>query len=175
MSELVLYIAQSLDGYIARRNGSIDWLHDFDDSSTAERYDKFIETVGVIIMGYSTYQKLVEELSTEQWPYFNKEVYVFTHRILDNPYGVVFIQKNINELVLNLKNTTKSTIWLVGGSNIIDQFMQYDLIDRYIITLIPTILGEGIPLFTNLNKTTQLKQIAVTILDKCVECEYISV
>jgi dihydrofolate reductase len=175
MKQLVLYIAQSLDGYIARKNGSLDWLHDFDDESTAERYDRFIETVGVIIMGYSTYQKLIEELKTDQWPYYDKQVYVLTHRKLDNPFGVIFVQDNIKELVLNLKNTTNKTIWLVGGSNIVKQFMQYGLIDRYIITLIPTILGEGIPLFSNFNETTQLQQIAVTILNKCVECEYTNV
>jgi len=175
MSSLVLYIAQSLDGYIARKNGSLDWLHDFDDESTTQRYEAFIESVSVIIMGYSTYEKLIEELNTDQWPYYDKQVYVFTHRKLDNPFGVIFIQDNIKEFVLNLKNTTNKTIWLVGGSNIIKQFMQYGLIDRYIITLIPTILGEGIPLFTNPNETTRLKQIAVTILDKCVECEYINV
>lgn len=175
MSELVLYIAQSIDGYIARKNGSLDWLHDFDDESTTERYDKFIETVDVIIMGYTTYQKLIEELTTDQWPYFDKKVYVFTHQKRDNPYGVVFVNEPLNDFVLNLKNTTNNTIWLVGGSNIIEQCMKYDLIDRYIITLIPTILGQGIPLFVNNNKTTQLKQITVTILNKCVECEYIDV
>jgi len=175
MSELVLYIAQSLDGYIARKNGSLDWLHDFDDESTAQRYDRFIETVGVIIIGYSTYQKLIEELNTDQWPYSDKQVYVFSHHNHDNPYGVVFVKNTLNDFVLNLKNTTKDTIWLVGGSEIIHQCMQNDLIDRYIITLIPTILGEGILLFKKPNMKSELKQIAVTILNKCVECEYINV
>jgi dihydrofolate reductase len=175
MSELVLYIAQSLDGYIARKNGSLDWLHDFDDVSTAQRYEDFIVSVGVIIMGYSTYRKLIEELATDQWPYYDKQVYVFSHHKHDNPFGVVFVNDSLNEFILNLKITVKDTIWLVGGSEIIQQCMQDYLIDRYIITLIPTLLGEGIPLFKKPNKTTELKQLSVTILNKCVECEYINV
>jgi dihydrofolate reductase len=175
MSELVLYIAQSLDGYIARKNGSIDWLHQFNDDSTTVRYEAFLDSVDAIIMGYSSYKQVTEELAIDEWPYSNKKVYVVTHRELDNPYGVTYIKENLEEFIRDLKIKEEKNIWLVGGSSIIGQCMSYDLIDRYIITLIPTILGEGIPLFTNTNKTTQLKQIAVTILDKCVECEYIDV
>lgn len=175
MQELVLYIAQSLDGYIAKTNGSIDWLLLFDDESTSDRYHKFIETVDTIVMGYSSYRQVTEELSVDNWPYKGMKVVVLTHRVIDNPYGVTFYQGDIKELIIELKKTSKNNIWLVGGSNIIEQCMHEDLIDRYIITVIPTLLGEGIPLFKNLHKTVQLKQINMIKLNKCVECEYIRV
>lgn len=175
MKELVLFIAQSLDGYIARTNESIDWLLLFDDESTANRYNKFIETVDTIVMGYSTYRQVTEELSVDNWPYKNKEVYVVTHRKLDNPNGVHFVQGNLEELITSLKRTSNMNIWLVGGSKIIEQCMSAKLIDRYIITIIPTILGEGIPLFGKSLKTTPLKLINTVQLNNCVECEYIRV
>lgn len=173
MQELVLFIAQSLDGYIARSDASIDWLLHFDDESTTNRYTMFLNTIDTIVMGYSTYRQVIEELSVDNWPYKNVKVIVLTHRKLENPYGVTFYQGDINALINELKKQTKKNIWLVGGSKIIDQCIQRDLIDRYIITLIPIILGDGIPLFINSNKSLKLKQMGITILNKCVECEYI--
>jgi len=103
MKELVLYIAQSLDGYIARSNESIDWLLLFDDESTADRYNKFMDDVDTIVMGYSTYRQVTEELSVDNWPYNGKKVYVITHRNLANPYNVQFYQGDIKELINSLK------------------------------------------------------------------------
>jgi len=175
MKELVLYIAQSLDGYIARTDESIDWLLLFDDESTAERYNKFIDTVDTIVMGYSTYRQVIEELSVDNWPYSNQNVYVVTHRELTNPYGVHFVQGDLTELINSLKQSSQKNIWLVGGSKIIEQCMQAKLIDRYIITIIPTLLSDGIPLFAKSIKSTPLKQISTFQLKNCVECEYINV
>lgn len=174
MKELVLYIAQSLDGYIARPNESIDWLLLFDDESTAERYNLFMDTIDTIVMGYSTYRQVTEELSVDNWPYNDKKVYVLTHRELVNPYGVQFVHGDVSELIKSLKQSTKKNIWLVGGSKIIEQCMRAKLIDRYIITIIPTILSEGIPLFAKNLNSTPLKQIKTVQLKNCVECEYIN-
>ena len=77
MKELVLYIAQSLDGYIARKDQSIDWLLEYDDPTVSERYNQFIEQIDTIIMGYSTYRQLIEELSIDNWPYNDLNVFVF--------------------------------------------------------------------------------------------------
>jgi len=175
MKELVLYIAQSLDGYIARTNQSIDWLLLFDDDSTTNRYNKFIETVDTIVMGYSTYRQVIEDLSVNNWPYNDKNVYVLTHRNLANPYNVKFCQGDMVELIKSLKLSAQKNIWLVGGSKIIEQCMHAKLIDRYIITIIPTILSDGIPLFAKTLQSTQLKQISSFQLKNCVECEYINV
>ncbi len=173
--ELILYIAQSLDGYIAHPNKSLDWLFPFDDESTGHRYTKFIKTVDTIIMGYSTYTQVIEELILDNWPYSAFNVYVVTHHKLDNPYGVNFYTGELKELVISLKKSSNSNIWLVGGSQIIAQCMSQNLIDRYIISIIPTILGEGIPLFSNLKNSVQLKKIGLFLLDKCVKCAYVNV
>lgn len=175
MKEFVLYIAQSLDGYIARNDLSIDWLLEYDDNSIAERYKHFIEGIDTVIMGYSTYKQLTEELSANNWPYSDFNVFVLTHRHLENPYGVNFVHGDIKDIVDESKRYAKKNIWLVGGSNIIEQCYKEKLIDRYIITIIPTLLGSGIQLFKNLNETKKLKQVDVVTLNECVEVEYINV
>lgn len=174
MKELVLYIAQSLDGFIACKDESIDWLLEYDDPSVTERYDMFLETVDTIIMGYSTYRQVIEELSVDNWPYSDLNVFVLTHRYLENPYGVNFIHGDIKDIIDQSKSVANKNIWLVGGSSIIEQCMKNNLIDRYIITIIPTLLGDGIQLFRNLEETKKLKQIKSCTLKDCIEVEYIN-
>ena len=174
MKELVLYIAQSLDGYIARKDESIDWLLEYDDKSVTDRYDKFLENIDTIIMGYSTYRQVIEELSVDNWPYTDLNVFVLTHRYLENPYGVTFIHGDIKDIMDESKRVAQKNIWLVGGSSIIEQCMKNNLIDRYIITVIPTLLGDGIQLFKNLEETKKLKQISSITLKDCIEIEYIN-
>lgn len=174
MKELVLYIAQSLDGYIARKDESIDWLLEYDDKSVTDRYDTFLENIDTIIMGYSTYRQVIEELSVDNWPYSDLNVFVLTHRYLENPYGVTFIHGDIKDIIDESKCVAQKNIWLVGGSSIIEQCMNNKLIDRYIITIIPTLLGDGIQLFKNLGESKKLKQINSITLKDCIEIEYIN-
>jgi len=174
MRELVLYIAQSLDGFIAKKDESIEWLLEYDDPSITERYNQFIENIDTIVMGYSTYRQVIEELSVNNWPYTDLNVFVLTHRYLENPYGVTFIHGDIKDIIDQSKNVAKKNIWLVGGSSIIEQCMKSNLIDRYIITVIPTLLGDGIRLFKNIEHTKKLKQISTYPLKDCIEIEYIS-
>ena len=174
MKELVLYIAQSLDGYIARKDQSIDWLLEYDDPTVSERYNQFIEQIDTIIMGYSTYRQLIEELSVDNWPYNDLNVFVLTHRPLENPYGVNFVHGDIVDIVEESKRVAQKNIWLVGGASIIEQSYKNGLIDRYYITIIPSLLGDGIKLFDHLNDTKKLKQINTYCMKDCIEIEYIN-
>jgi dihydrofolate reductase len=99
---------------------------------------------------------------------------VLTHRFLENPYGVTFIHGDIKDIIDQSKNVAKKNIWLVGGSSIIEQCMKSNLIDRYIITIIPTLLGDGIQLFKNINQTKKLNQIGTYTLKDCIEVEFIN-
>ena len=159
MKELVLYIAQSLDGYIARKDQSIDWLLEYDDPTVSERYNQFIEQIDTIIMGYSTYRQLIEELSIDNWPYNDLNV---------------FVHGDIGDIVEESKRVAQKNIWLVGGASIIEQSYKNGLIDRYYITIIPSLLGDGIKLFDHLNDTKKLKQINTYRMKDCIEIEYIN-
>ena len=81
MRKVVIYIAMSLDGYIADKNGSVSWLGgDGSDKDNFGSYPEFIETVDTVILGYTTYNQIVTELSPDVWPYDGKATYVPTHR-----------------------------------------------------------------------------------------------
>lgn len=158
MRKVVLYIGMSLDGYIADVNGGVSWLGgDGSDNDHPGSYPQFIETVDTIIMGYKTYHQIVTELSKDAWPYPGKESYVITHNTITNTEEITFTHKNLTDLIVELKKKKGKDIWICGGSSIANQLIDSNMIDRFCITLMPIILGNGIRLFDVHNKETQLK------------------
>ena len=149
MRKITLYIAASLDGYIARTDGSIDWLENESYIIKGEDfgYKKFMRTVDTTLMGNNTY-KVVMGLNMP-FPYSDKTNFVFSRSVAakkDNN-AVQFIQKHITSFVNDLKQQEGKTIWLIGGGQINTLLWNAGLIDEVIITYIPVVLGEGIPLF----------------------------
>lgn len=170
---IILYIAVSLDGYIARSNGAVDWLcGNSGDSNVDSGFDEFYSSIDTVVMGRTTYEQVVNELSPSIWVYEGKKCYVAA-RNCKNDNRVEYITKDITEFIKNLKGEPGEDIWLVGGGKLIDQFIKQELIDKYIITIIPTILGEGIPLFLGGNPEIQLKLIKTKNIDGMVELTYI--
>ncbi len=156
MRKIKLFIASSLDGFIARPDGSLDWLpNDGNDYG----YNDFITTIDTTLMGGKTYRDV---LTFGDFPYKNLQNFVFTRNrsIKKKPY-VKFISEQICQFTHTLKTQTGKDIWLIGGGEIIAELFNANLIDEYIITLIPVILGKGIPLFISLNKQAQLNLIDV--------------
>lgn len=141
MRKVVLFIATSLDGYIARTSGDIGWL--FTDQDYG--YTDFLASIDTIIMGRRTYE---QALSFGEYPYKDKQGFVFsrTHKEEKDEH-VTFISGDIAGFVEGLKRDTGKNIWLVGGSQVIHSCMGHDLIDEFIISVHPIILGDGIPLF----------------------------
>lgn len=146
MREIVLYIAASLDGYIADPNGNIDWLLAYD--ATQSDYAAFLDTVDTIIMGHTTYTQLTTQLSPDVWPYADKEVYVASHQTHPISNLVTFVKDPV-KLVTQLKEEEGKVIWIVGGGKIIASLFDAKLIDTLILTTVPVSIGKGIPLFPN--------------------------
>jgi dihydrofolate reductase len=144
MRECVLYIACSLDGFIADPTGNIDWLLAFD--ATQSSYASFIENVDTIVMGHTTYTQLTTQLSPDVWPYPGKEVYVASHQEIASNEHAIFVKDPI-KLVEDLKNKAGRSIWIVGGAKLIASLLDAGLIDEMIITYAPVSIGKGIPLF----------------------------
>jgi dihydrofolate reductase len=171
---IILYIATSLDGYIARSNGAVDWLSGSGDNSDIDNgYDEFYSTIDTVVMGRTTYEQVINELSPDIWVYEGKKCYVATTKRCEADNRVEFISEDVTELVKNLKKQQGKDIWLVGGAKLIDQFIKQDLIDKYVITIIPTILGEGISLFMGKNPELKLKLIETKMVDGMVEITYV--
>ncbi len=172
--KVVLYIAVSLDGYIARSSGAVDWLGGNGDEPNADYgYDVFYETIDTIVMGRTTYDQLINELSPDVWMYGGKKCYVATTGEMPANDHAEFISGDIVSFVNSIKEGQGKNIWLMGGGKVIDQFIKRDAIDMYIVTVIPEVLGEGIPLFLRDNPEIKLRLIGAKITDGMVELTYV--
>ena len=150
--KVILYIAMSLDGFIARKNGAVDWLDAFNTPPEDYGYKDFLKSIDTVIMGNTTYEQV---LTFGDFPYKNKNCYVFAHKSKKDD-NVTFVSKKCKTFIEGLSTSEHTKIWLVGGANLVNQFMQSGLIDEFIISIIPTVLGEGIPLFSKNNKEVPL-------------------
>ena len=150
MGRIILFIASSLDGFIAGRSGEIDWL--FTDQDYG--YTEFFKTVGVVIMGRKTYD---QALTFGEYPFKGKESFVFSRtRAGTADRNAKFISGDVAGFIDALKSREGKNIWLVGGAELIQEFLKHDLIDEFVISIHPIILGEGIPLFPVPNPRQEL-------------------
>lgn len=173
MRKVTLYIAMSLDGFIADKNSSVDWLSgDGSDPNNEGSYDEFIETVDTVILGYNTYHQVTTQLSPDEWVYKGKKSYVLTSKKIDSSEEIIFTNENPVVLINRLKQHDGKDIWVCGGASIINQFIANDLIDHYCITVIPTILGGGIRLFAEQCEERKLKLLSTRIYNGMVDLVY---
>jgi dihydrofolate reductase len=141
MRPVILFIATSLDGYIARTDGSIEWL--FTDQDYG--YREFFSCVDTVVMGRKTYEL---SRSFGEYPYAGRAGFVFSRsRSGQRDEYEQFIEADPAEFVADLRSKPGKHIWLVGGSELVGDFIRRDLIDEYVISIHPVILGGGIPLF----------------------------
>ncbi|KOP78773.1 dihydrofolate reductase family protein [Cytobacillus solani] len=143
--DLVLFIAMSLDGYIATKDESLEWLFNVEGEGD-NGYSDFYETVDTVLMGKKTYDWMTRHVPGE-FPYKNKKCYVFTRSSIEDTEDVKFINDDIVRFTNKLKNQEGRNIWLVGGGELLQSFVEKKLVDEIILTVAPTIIGKGIPLF----------------------------
>jgi dihydrofolate reductase len=142
MRKLVLYIATSLDGYIARASGAVDWL--FTDQDYG--YGEFLAGIDTVLMGRKTYMQLE---SFGPYPYSGRRGFVFSRTPRPANADVTFVSGDLASFVSGLKGGTGKGIWLIGGGEVVAECVRHDLIDEFFIFTHPIILGSGIPLFAS--------------------------
>ena len=158
MRKVTLYIAMSLDGYIADRSGNVDWLSGQDSTvETINTYSAFIKDIDTVVMGWKTYHQVTTELSPDEWIYSALTSYIITHRVLPSAENFKFVQEDPCRIVQKLKQEPGRGIWICGGANIVQPLIKADLIDEYYISIIPTLLGSGIRLWGEPEKEMKLK------------------
>ena len=158
MRKISLFIAMSLDGYIADTKGSVDWLNgQGNDDGNFDAYTEFAKTIDTVLMGWNTYHQIVTELSPKEWVYNEFTTYVITHNEHTSSEKIRFVNVDPADLVKRLKEENGKDIWICGGANLVGQLVSEDLIDYYHITVIPTLLGSGIRLFENGRYEIKLK------------------
>lgn len=163
-----VFIATSLDGFIATKDGGLAWL---DKANEAARpgedcgYAAFSASVDVIVMGRNSFEKV---LTFGQWPYAEKKVVVLSSKKIELPdhlpSSVTISSESPPQLVERLSALGAKHLYIDGGQTI-TRFLQADLIDEIIITLVPVILGEGRALFGALDDAVSLKFLSSTTYD----------
>jgi len=156
MSKVILYIATSVDGYIADKDGGVSWLDDFGDCDCG--YEKFMNSIGSLIMGAKTYEQILT--FDVGWPYKGKKSYILTHRSLQaHPDGdIEFIDDDVEAIVKKAKDAAgEKDVWLVGGTNLVTSFLNSQAIDEMMIFVVPTLLNKGISLFNEISSKQSLK------------------
>ena len=138
------YIATSLDGFIARSDGSVDWLPQSKQGGEDYGYSDFYNSVDALVIGRVTYEQI---LGFGDWPYPNNPTFILTSSSLTTNRNDVKIVAAIDQLIDELNQSGYRHIWLVGGGTTAGKFLDNQLIDRVIQTIVPIALGEGIPLF----------------------------
>lgn len=174
MKKISLFIAMSLDGYIADSKGSVNWLSgQGNDDDTIDAYSEFVKDIDTVIMGWNTYHQIVTELSPDEWVYHDFTTYVVTHRPQTSSDKIRFTNENPIELVKKLRKEDGKGIWICGGANLIQQLVTEDMIDCYYITVIPTILGSGIRLFETADHEIKLKLLKTQSYNGMTDLIYI--
>lgn len=171
--EVILYIAASVDGYIAEADGSIDFLDD--GSALVEEetsYQELMKKIDTVVMGRTTYDQVVNELSPTQYPYEEQLSYIITNHPEKSTEKRIFTSQGPVELIKELKKQDGKAIWIIGGASIIAPLVESQLIDTYILTTIPTILGEGIRLFNAFNGSVHLNVEQVYVKNDRVYTTY---
>ena len=157
-----IYIAQSLDGYIATPDGGIDWLRPFD--SVDYGYNKFFSEIGTVVMGRKSYD-IVRGFG--DWPYGMTRVLVITSRALDDaPPSITRVGADIPRLATALRASGGKDAWVMGGAQTINAFLAAGAIDRIDLFTVPVLLGDGIPLFAPGRPETALKFAGAQTYDK---------
>ncbi|WP_310393685.1 dihydrofolate reductase family protein [Hymenobacter sp.] len=141
-----LFIAASVDGFIARPDGGIDWLARVETEGEDYGYARFIEQVDTVIMGRHTYDTVLG--FGLPFPHLGRTCYVLSRTRTGADDNVRYYAGHPAELVQELRQRPGKHIFLDGGAQALAAFMAQDLVDDYIVSTIPVLLGEGIPLFS---------------------------
>lgn len=150
MAYVTLQLALTLDGYIAGKDGNVDFLDEVNKSFEND-FNTFIKDMDTIIMGRGTYEKM---LKFGEIPFKDKKIYVLTSKDLySDEKNIIFTNEDINDLV----NKEDKKIWLFGGSKVIQSFVNFNLIDEFQLYIVPKIIGDGIPLFLDNKGLSNLK------------------
>ncbi|MFE7083526.1 dihydrofolate reductase family protein [Priestia megaterium] len=162
--KIILDLAVTLDGFIEGKNGEVDWC--IMDSEMG--FINFLNQIDTILYGRKSYVEWGEYIPKTEEPDSDKEMwnmihskekYVFSKTLKGTENKAAFINNNILEEVNKLKNKPGKDIWLYGGASLITTFINLELVDEFRLSVHPLILGEGKPMFIDINQRLNLKMV----------------
>lgn len=143
--KLIVYIATSLDGYIAKGDDDLSFLSIVERPGEDYGYERFINTIDTVIVGRKTYDWVMKQVPV--FPHANRKTYVVTRSPRPNQDNLLFYSGDLTDLIKQLKSETGKNIFVDGGAEVINNLIKNNLIDEYIISVVPVILGSGVRLF----------------------------
>ncbi len=170
----IVFIAKSLDGYIAGKDGDLDWLHSIPNPEGIDMgYNRLMEEVDAIVMGRTTFDTVLG--FGIDWPY-TKHVFVLSNTLKEVPAnleGKVSLLKGSSQQILNQIYERGYHCLYIDGGRTVQHFLQDDLIDELRITTIPILLGGGFPLFGDLASPMEFEHVeSMVFLDQIVQDHY---
>ncbi len=158
--KVILYIATSLDGYIAKPNDDLGFLSIVEQEGQDYGYADFVSTVDAVIVGRRTYDKVID------FPHADKDAYIITRTPRPTIGSVKFYTGDLKALVEKLKSENGKNIFCDGGAEIVNQLLQHDLIDEFIISVIPILVGNGTKLFKDGRPEQKLELVSTKQFEK---------
>jgi dihydrofolate reductase len=162
-SRVTIHMAASLDGFIARKDGNVDWLETSDefvggDTMDPEFVEAFLKTIDCYVMGSRTYESALSfEAKGLGWPYDDKATFVLTRRELPRTRDTVeFYSGDLAQFVNGRLRPTFRTIWFVGGGVVSAECLRLGLADEVCYSILPILIGDGIPFFERLDRDIAL-------------------
>jgi dihydrofolate reductase len=155
----------SLDGYIAQPNDDLSFLKLVEEEGEDYGYKKFTETIDTVILGRRTYDWVLREIGASHYDNGERDVYVMTRTQRPSMGRTVFYTGSPKELVQELKSREGKNIYCDGGAEIINELLKSDLIDEFIISIIPVLVGNGIRLFKDGRPEQLLELVSVKTYD----------
>ncbi|WP_257670888.1 dihydrofolate reductase family protein [Parapedobacter tibetensis] len=165
MRKLSLFIATSLDGYIAKPNDDLSFLKSVEKEGEDYGYAEFTTNIDTIILGRKTYDYVLKEIGSFHYDNGQRDVYVITRTERPSVGRTTFYSGNLTDLVQQLKSENGKNIYCDGGAEIINELLQHDLIDEFIISVIPILVGNGTRLFKDNRPEQQLELIHAKTFD----------
>ena len=156
--KVILYIAMSLDGYIARENNDISWLSIVENPNEDYGYAKFVQDIDIVIMGRKTYEKVIS--FGIEFPHKEKKCYVISRTKMGYDENVEYYSASLETLIADMKSKEGKNIFVDGGAEIVNELLKINMIDEFIISIVPIFLGSGIRLFKEGRPEKRLKLIS---------------
>lgn len=160
MRKLSLFIATSLDGYIAKPNDDLSFLKIVEKEGEDYGYAEFMANIDTIIIGRKTYDYVIREIGSSHYDNGQRDVYIISRTARPSVGRTIFYTGKLNDLVQRLKSDSGKNIYCDGGAEIINELLQHDLVDEFIISVIPILVGNGTRLFKDNRPEQQLEFVS---------------
>lgn len=161
MRKLSVFIAMSVDGYIAKPNDDLSFLNMVEKEGEDYGYSDFIDTIDTLIVGRKTYEYVLKNIGASHYDNGQRDIYVITRTARPNVGRTIFYSGDLVNLIAELKSGNGKNIYCDGGAEIINELLKHDVIDELIISVIPTLLGDGTRLFQE-GRPEQLLKLIMT-------------